>query len=221
MLLYYGRKQTTIEWSFHLVPKKLITVFIAATLLFSACSKQKTLSPLLPSDVVLAFGDSLTVGVGAKKSESYPTVLQQITGLHVESSGVSGETTRQGLARLESVLEQTQPKLVLLLEGGNDILKNKNPQETKNNLISMVMLIRSFGAEVVLIGVPPKKIFASECADFYQEVSQELDVILNCDTIGDLLQDNNVKSDVVHFNATGYTRLAEAITQFLQQHGAI
>jgi len=203
------------------VPKKLIAVLITFTLLFSACSKQKTLSLLLPSDVVLAFGDSLTVGVGAKKSESYPTILQDITGLQVTSSGVSGETTRQGLARLEAVLAQTQPKLVLLLEGGNDILKNRKPQETKNNLADMVALIRSFGAEVVLIGVPPKKIFASECANFYQELAQELDVILNCDTVGDLLQDNSVKSDTVHLNAAGYTRLAEAIAKFLERHEAI
>lgn len=210
-----------LEWSFHLVSKQLIIILIAFALPFSACSKQKTLSPLLPSDVILAFGDSLTVGVGAKSSESYPTVLQQITGLRVKSSGVSGETTHRGLARLETVLAQTQPQLVLLLEGGNDILKNKSPQETKNNLTDMVMLIRSFGAEVVLIGVPPKKLFASECADFYQEISQELDVILNCDTVGNLLQDNSVKSDIVHFNATGYTRLAESIAQFLEHHGAI
>lgn len=210
-----------IEWDFELVPKKLIAIFITLTLPFFACSKQKTLSPLLSSDVVLAFGDSLTVGVGAKKNESYPIVLQEITGLQVKSSGVSGETTRQGLARLETVLQQTQPKLVLLLEGGNDILKSRKPQETKNNLANMVGIIRSFGAEVVLIGVPPKKIFASECADFYQELSQELDVILNCDTVGDLLQDNSIKSDIVHFNAAGYKRLAEAIAQFLERHEAI
>ena len=206
---------------FHIFPKNIIVTLITFTLLFSACSKQRTLTLLLPSDIILAFGDSLTVGVGAKKSESYPIVLQQITGLQVASSGVSGETTQQGLVRLEAVLEQTQPRLVLLLEGGNDILKNKNRQETKHNLASMVTLIRSFGAQVVLIGVPPKKIFASECADFYQELAQELNVILNCDTVGDLLQDNSVKSDLVHFNATGYTRLAEEIAQFLKRHGAI
>lgn len=85
----------------------------------------------------------------------------------------------------------------------------------------MIALIRSFDADVVLIGVPPKNIFASKCADFYQELSRELDVILNCDIIGDLLQDNKAKSDLVHLNATGYTLLAKAIAKLLENYEAI
>ena len=95
------------------------------------------------------------------------------------------------------------------------------PQEIKNNLADMIALIRSFGAEVVLIGVPPKKFFASQCAGFYQELAEEQDVILNCDSVGDLLQDSSVKSDLVHLNATGYTRLAEDIAELLKRHEAI
>lgn len=106
-------------------------ILIILTMSLVSCDKHKPLPPLLASDVILAFGDSLTVGVGAKKTESYPVALQELTGLRVVSSGVSGETTRKGLARLESVLQQVQPRLVLLLEGGNDILKNKQPQEIK------------------------------------------------------------------------------------------
>jgi acyl-CoA thioesterase-1 len=98
------------------------TLFIGV-LLLTGCSDPK-LSEIPRNATILAFGDSLTVGVGASYAESYPVVLTELSGRKVINAGVSGETTTQGLQRLPGLLEQHEPELVLLLEGGNDILRN-------------------------------------------------------------------------------------------------
>jgi lysophospholipase L1-like esterase len=96
-------------------------ILLVLTLLLAGCSKPQ-LTPLQQGDVILAFGDSLTAGNGVKSEQAYPQVLADLTGLQIVNGGLSGETTAQGLERLPKLLDQHNPRLVILLEGGNDIL---------------------------------------------------------------------------------------------------
>ncbi len=110
---------------------------IPCILILSACSEPK-LKSLDNNATILAFGDSLTFGVGAKANNDYPSVLSQLTGLTVINAGISGETTFQGVKRFEGLLVQHNPELVILLEGGNDILRNLDLNQTKQNLAQMI-----------------------------------------------------------------------------------
>ncbi|NNM14640.1 MAG: arylesterase, partial [Gammaproteobacteria bacterium] len=92
-------------------------------IILAACGA-KPLSPLSQNATIVAFGDSLTQGVGTTRDKSYPAVLAEISGRNVINAGISGETTTEGLGRFASVLEQNAPELVILIEGGNDILRN-------------------------------------------------------------------------------------------------
>ena len=197
-----------------------IAVFLTALLLIlTGCSSPKLL-PLTDDAVIVAFGDSLTAGYGVNKSDSYPMVLQEITGLKVINSGVSGETTSEGLERLSDVLNKHQPDLVVLLEGGNDLLQKKKPQQIKQNLRSMIQIIQASGAQVLMVGVPEKKLFGSSLP-LYSELSSELGVPLEEDIVASLMKRPSMKSDFVHFNKKGYKELAMAIFEKLQQAGAI
>lgn len=194
---------------------------VALALVLAACSGDDTRLPkLASSDVILAFGDSLTYGTGAKPEQSYPAVLQAAIGRKVVNAGVPGEITADGLKRLPGVLERTNPKLVLLCHGGNDMLRKKGVKNAENNLREMIRIIREHGAAVVMLGVPDPGLFLST-ADFYKRVADDLQVPIETDIVPDLLGDNEFKSDHVHPNAKGYRRMAAAVEALLKEYGAL
>ncbi len=108
--------------------------------------------------VIVAFGDSLTAGVSGR---SYPESLQidlDQAGYkyRVDNQGVSGDTTTDGLARIDNVLA-VHPVLVLLEFGGNDGLRGVPVDATRENLNQMIQRIQGAKIPLVLLGItlPP------------------------------------------------------------------
>jgi acyl-CoA thioesterase-1 len=175
----------------------------------------------LPADaVVLAFGDSLTFGTGAKPEASYPAVLEKLIGRKVWNEGVPGEISAAGLERLPSALEYYQPRLLLLCHGGNDFLRKLGDAEAAENLRAMIRLARQKGVAVVLIAVPKPGLLPSP-PDFYAEIAREFGLPLEDKALKAILRDNELKSDLAHPNAKGYARIAEAVAALLKRSGAI
>jgi len=197
------------------VQSVLLLMFMA----LQGCSDHR-LEPLHDNAVILAFGDSLTVGVGAAAEHSYPQVLSQLSGRQVVASGVSGEVSALGRDRLAEELASVQPDLLILLHGGNDILRNRPATELERNLDAMISMARAQGVQVVLLGVPEKKLF-SDAAPLYAELAQRHDLVFIKGLLSGLLRDSAMKSDAVHLNAQGYRALAEGIHDTLQAEGAL
>ena len=213
--------RTLLSNIFHLKQAlRFSLAFLLIALLLQACGDKKLLSRVSESGVILAFGDSLTSGVGVSSGNSYPTALSKLTGRKVVNAGISGEVTEQGLARLAKVIDKTNPELLILLQGGNDILRNYNLAETKKNLSAMISLAKEQGVQVVLVGVPKKQLF-SDAAHFYNELAEEHQVVLEAELISTLLSKPKFKSDSVHFNKIGYLKMAEEIHQLLRDNGAL
>ena len=166
---------------------------LALTLLLSACGADPQLPPLTGDAVVLAFGDSLTRGTGAKNDESYPAVLAAATGLHVINAGIPGEESDAGLERLPELLAEAEPNLVILGHGGNDLLRKRDLNLTKANLRQMAELARASGASVVLLGVPKPGLFIGT-HPLYRELAEELELPLEDEALADILADPGRKS---------------------------
>ncbi|PCJ30596.1 MAG: arylesterase [Gammaproteobacteria bacterium] len=189
----------------------------------SACSSEADiqLKPLATDAVILAFGDSLTFGIGANsQTESYPTILAELTGRQVINSGLPGEISQHGLIRLAEELEETKPDLVILCHGGNDLIRKLSQVELKSNLESMVSLIKQSGAEVVLVAVPNFSLML-KVPPLYSEVAMSLQSPIDNKTLALIESKRQFKSDTVHPNALGYKLLATEIHQLLQASGAL
>jgi lysophospholipase L1-like esterase len=195
-----------------------VVVAIILTFTLHGCGSPK-LEPI-GKGTILAFGDSLTVGVGTTEENSYPSVLTELTGLNVINSGVSGETTDQGLKRLPIEIDRTNPDLIILIEGGNDILRNRSQSEVKGNIKRMIELAQSQDIPVILIGVPQKALF-SDSAPIYEELAEHFKLVFDGTLIASLQRSVSLKSDQVHFNKKGYRRMAESIYDLLVENGAL
>lgn len=180
--------------------------------------------PQLPklgaSDVIVAFGDSLTYGTGATQAESYPAVLAQLIGRQVVRAGVPGEVTAQGLRRLPEVIDEHRPALMIVCLGGNDMLRKVGASEIKSNLREIIKSIRDQGIAVVLVGVPQPALITS-APEFYAELAQEFAVPYEGKVITNVLYSSDMKSDPIHPNAKGYRRIAESLAELLRKSGSI
>lgn len=197
------------------------TFYILFLILFIAgCDSNQPLKALSSDAVILSFGDSLTFGTGADKAESYPALLQAALSQQVINAGVPGEISGEGRARLPELLAETQPQLVILCHGGNDIIRKLNHQQIKKNLTNMIETIHASGAQVMLVAVPEPNILMNP-PDFYQDLADEFQLNLEKEVMADILSTPKLKSDPIHPNAAGYRLMAEAILQKLVDTGAV
>ncbi len=197
---------------------RIISLFLVTLFLFGCdnANSDIKLSPLADSAVILAFGDSLTQGVGVNTvEESYPAILSDLTKRNVINAGVPGEVSQQGLARLPKVLDETNPDLVILCHGGNDLLRRLDKQQLKSNLEAMILLIKERGAHVVLVSVPEANLMLRP-PSLYKELATQYGLIIENDIMSELQGEIELKSDQVHFNQQGYAMLADSLFSLLK-----
>jgi len=201
----------------------MMRLLLAAMMVLSlaACGdKVPKIAKLASTDVVLAFGDSLTYGTGAKAEDSYPVVLGQLIGRTVVRAGVPGEQTAGGLERLPELLDEHKPRLVIVCLGGNDMLRKGAPANIEANLRKILQEIKSRGLDAMLIGVPAPALIASP-PEFYGKLAREFAIPYEGDIITSVLYKSELKSDSIHPNAAGYRKVAEAVAKLMRDAGAL
>lgn len=189
--------------------KILLNILILLSFLLAGCGKS-TIDRIQPETKILAFGDSLTYGVGAGKEGSYPHVLAQKTGCTVINAGVSGEDSTEGLKRLRGKLQNSRPDLVILCFGGNDFLRRQPRDLTESNLREMIRVVKNDQIDIVLIGVPQPSLTLS-VPKFYKELAKEFDIPYDGKVLKEVLSKSHLKSDHIHPNKEGYKLIAERI----------
>jgi acyl-CoA thioesterase-1 len=111
--------------------------------------------------VIVAFGDSLTAGLGVPAEESYPSRLAKRLKAEgyvyrVVNAGVSGDTTAGGLRRVDWAL-RLKPEIVILELGANDALRGQDLAAVRANVDQLVVRFQSAGTRVLVAGMrlPP------------------------------------------------------------------
>ncbi len=165
---------------------------------------------------ILAFGDSLTFGTGVEPHLSYPAMLQRMSGVKVVNAGVPGETSAQGLKRLEGALREHRPAMLILCHGGNDVLRGLSRSALKENLAAMVRIAQKENVDVLLVGLPDMSTLGFGDLDLYEEVAETYGTMFESGVIGKIERNAALKSDRIHPNAEGYRMMAETFYEILK-----
>lgn len=158
---------------------------------------------------VIAFGDSLVAGVGASPGRDFVSLLSQKIGQPIVNLGVSGDTTADGLARVGE-LDAYNPKVVILLFGGNDYLRRVPENQTFDNLTEIVESVQAKGAIVLLLGVRGGLLNDHFDTEF-KKLRNTHDTAYVPDVLEGLLGKQQYLSDEIHPNDAGYARIAERV----------
>ena len=172
--------------------------------------------------VIVCFGDSLTAGVAGTP---YPEQLQEILDeneyrYRVDNQGVSGDTTTDGLARIDNVIA-AKPALVLLEFGGNDGLRGVPVTETKKNLEEMIAKLQAAHLRVVLLGItlPPNygPDYVKPFTAMYPELAKQFHLTYLPFLLVDVYKHPEMmQQDGIHPNGAGNHIVAEDVFKLIQ-----
>ena len=152
----------------------------------STQATREAVSPGTPADPdaaparprIVAFGDSLTAGLGLLEQEAYPALLQRRIeqagyAFEVVNAGVSGDTSAGGLRRLDWALEG-DVKVLIVAFGGNDGLRGLPVAQLKDNLSAIIDKARERNVVVVLAGMEAPPNFGDEYASQFRQAFRDV-----------------------------------------------
>lgn len=174
---------------------------------------------------VVAFGDSLTSGRGLDTTQAFPALLQQRIdrdGLDyvMVNAGVSGDTSRRALRRLDAALDGDVRVLVLAL-GANDGLRGMPIEELKTNLSEMIEKAKARGITVLLCGMEALPIhgwgYTVAFHKAYLDLAKKYDLTLVPFILMNVIGDSHLmQADHAHPNAAGARAIADNIWPYLE-----
>ena len=174
---------------------------------------------------IVAFGNSLTAGLGVSPDESYPAQLQRRlleAGYHYEvmNAGVSGETTAGGLRRLSWILK-SQPWMVILELGANDGLRGKPLALMASNLTEIIEGLQQAGVELILAGMQIATYYGSAYTNGFASVFERLAQDHGVTLIPFFLEGVAARkelnqADGIHPTAEGYRIVAQTVFDVIE-----
>jgi acyl-CoA thioesterase-1 len=174
---------------------------------------------------IVAFGDSLTAGLGVSREQTYPALLQQRLDAagydyRVINAGVSGDTTAGGLRRVPWILKNL-PALVILELGANDGLRGLSLEQTKANLEAIIRQLREARVTVVLAGMklPPNygEDYTRGFEALYTDLARRYNLALIPFFLDGVAADPALnQSDGIHPTGEGYRRVVDTVFKAIE-----
>jgi len=209
--------------------------FFLLLLLFASCTREpsqetsasSSASPTEDQNLpkIVAFGNSLTAGLGLPVSESYPAVLEKMlrrNGYEYEvvNAGVSGDTTAGGLRRIDWSLEDHVKFLILEL-GGNDILRGQPVDLMRKNLAAMIEKAQSQNVTVLLFRIEAPSNAGPEYTREVHQAFDDLSSTYKITLVPFFLKDASsidrlIQKDGTHPNEVGARVMAETVYKSLK-----
>lgn len=177
-----------------------------------------------PRPIIVAFGDSLTAGLGVPPGKSYPDDLQRLLDTagyryHIVNLGVSGDTTTDGIQRLPGVLA-VKPEIVILEFGGNDGLRGLPVSTSRANQIAMIQTLQQSGIRILLAGMSLPPNYGTDYVQAFERVYADLAKQFHTALIPFLLEGVGghpelIQSDGIHPTSVGCEIVASNVMKYL------
>ncbi len=164
---------------------------------------------------IVAFGDSLTEGVGSEIGGGFVSILSADLAMPIVNLGVSGDTTTKALLRINDVLLK-KPALTILLLGGNDVLQKVPEETTISNLKKIIETLQASGSKVLLLGLEAGSNNAHDRA-LFQALADEYHTLYIPNILSGITGHPELMSDSLHPNDLGYRIMANRIKAVLEK----
>lgn len=176
---------------------------------------------------ILVLGDSLSGAYGINTEEGWVALLQQKISKHgfeykVINASVSGDTTRTGLSRIDSALQQHKPAIVIVALGGNDGLRGLAFSEIESSLANIIERCQQYNTSVLLAGVrlPPNygPAYNEKFAALYRRLSERYDVTLVPRMLDQVAENPELmQEDGIHPKAEAQAQIMQNVWVGLEQ----
>lgn len=183
------------------------------------------MSQTLMAKSIVVLGDSISAGYGIDVSQGWVALMQKkLDDTHhdftLDNASITGDTSSGGLARIDQLLIQHKPDVLILELGANDGLRGLPPALMKSNLAEIIRRAQHAHAKVLLLGmkIPPN--YGKRYIEMFYNVYPQLAKEMNIPVIPFLLEDvaltsGLMQSDGLHPNAQAQPLIAEKIWQQL------
>ena len=190
--------------------KSTLSALIICFLLFSLGCEPRVANRDSKGTNIICFGNSITKGTGSSEGNDYPSLLSKKLNREVINAGVEGDTTEEGLQRIETDVLERNPRLVIIELSGNDFLQGLAVQTTLENLNKMMLMIQQKQAMIVLVEVAAGTLGDRYLSGFKQ-LAKKRKALLIPNILKGIFYNPSLKSDEIHPNDVGYDLIADRI----------
>ena len=186
----------------------------------TSCSKTNKLDDV---NEILLFGDSLMSGYGLKENQALSIILENDLkeagyNIKVVNGSVSGDTSEDGLDRIEEYTPDSDIDLIVLGLGANDMLRRINPDQTENNLRKIIEIVKTRNIKIILAGMKASPTnglaYKKKFDDIFPKLAEEYDLNLIPFLLKEVaLNPKFNQSDGIHPNYEGAKVISETIKE--------
>ena len=199
---------------------KLLIFFKIILVSFTLISCSET-NKLENVNKILLFGDSLMSGYGLKEDQTLSKILENDLkeagyNIKVINGSVSGDTSEDGLDRIEEYVSNSDIDLIVLGLGANDMLRRINPDQTESNLRTIIEIIKTKNIKIILAGMKASPTnglaYKKKFDDIFPKLAKEYDLTLIPFLLKKVALNPKLnQSDGIHPNYEGAKVISETI----------
>ena len=162
-------------------------------------------------------------GYGLKKNQALSIILEndlKETGYNIRviNGSVSGDTSGDGLYRIEEYTSGGDVDLIVLGLGANDMLRRINPDQTESNLRKIIEIIKTKNIKIILAGMKASPTnglaYKKKFDDIFPNLAEEYDLTLIPFLLKKVALNPKLnQSDGIHPNIEGAKVISETIKE--------